>query len=323
MRNELLLLLLAVGIPACAQQDRPASVSLCELEANPSAFNQKLIELHGWISMEFEDFTLHDPNCDDFKNSVWLTFGGDVSDPIIYCCGNHDRPDKYRLRIEGFDIPLEKDETFFRLLPLIKAYRRPAISTKDDEDYPRNYYKVTTTLVGRFFSGEKWVRKDGVEFYRGYGHLGCCTLFAIEKVVSIDRVTSNAKPEDLKCSADFWRGTEDKESLRGSQKAASRAELWRMRQPLRVAREALTDRMLEWNDSKNGTFPKACKLEKWYDQLEKSSQYSASCNWISDDHLDEYQIQLQKHGFLKKTFGSWNDVVWMAAWVQRNSCARE
>jgi hypothetical protein len=44
---------------------------------------------------------------------------------------------------------------------------------------------IRATLVGRFFAGKR------VEFFKdepwgGYGHMGCCTLLAIQQVVSAD-----------------------------------------------------------------------------------------------------------------------------------------
>jgi hypothetical protein len=44
---------------------------------------------------------------------------------------------------------------------------------------------VHATLVGRFFSGEL-IHAPGGTHWGGYGHFGCCSLFAIQQVLSVD-----------------------------------------------------------------------------------------------------------------------------------------
>jgi len=45
---------------------------------------------------------------------------------------------------------------------------------------------VHATIVGRFFSGRSQKLPSDVVIWGGYGHLGCCSLLAIERVVSVD-----------------------------------------------------------------------------------------------------------------------------------------
>src|SRR5580704_11993161 len=41
----------------------PQQVTICELTKDPAAYNQKLIEVTGFVSHGFEDFTFLDPSC--------------------------------------------------------------------------------------------------------------------------------------------------------------------------------------------------------------------------------------------------------------------
>lgn len=45
--------------------------------------------------------------------------------------------------------------------------------------------QVRATLVGRFFAGNPIRVRENV-FWRGYGHLGCCSLLAIQQVLSVE-----------------------------------------------------------------------------------------------------------------------------------------
>lgn len=48
---------------------------------------------------------------------------------------------------------------------------------------------MRATLVGRFFSGEKVTYEDRVR-WGGYGHMGCCSLLAIQQVASVEPQSS-------------------------------------------------------------------------------------------------------------------------------------
>ncbi len=69
-------------LPAFSQNDSPLVVNLCDVEASPSTYNHKRIQVQGTISHEFEDFSIH-ANCPRPKNTVWLMYGGDAPDGVI------------------------------------------------------------------------------------------------------------------------------------------------------------------------------------------------------------------------------------------------
>jgi hypothetical protein len=53
-------------------------VSICALQADPAAYNHKVIEVRGVVSHGFEDFTLSDPRCQR-RSGIWLEYGGRVN----------------------------------------------------------------------------------------------------------------------------------------------------------------------------------------------------------------------------------------------------
>lgn len=147
--------------------EEPVRVTVCELKADPADYNHKLIEVIGFVSHGFEDFRLFDPSCPSWPD-VWLEYGGTKKSGTIYCCGvsnNRTRPQE--LVVEGTAVSLTTDETFDAFDKLIQA-RPDAV--------------IHATLVGRFFAGKDTRLLMG----RGYGHMGCCSLLAIQTVVAVD-----------------------------------------------------------------------------------------------------------------------------------------
>ena len=155
-------------------QRRPATerikVSYCELKKNPVAYNHKLIEVTGFVSKGFENFTLFDPACPSYPE-VWLEYGGTAKSGTIYCCGEtpaRSRPKS--LVVENIPIEMVVDERFKQFDKLVQ--RQPDSV-------------VRATLLGRYFDGEEATFEDRT-WRGGYGHMGCCTLLAIEQVLSVE-----------------------------------------------------------------------------------------------------------------------------------------
>jgi hypothetical protein len=164
----------AWACPAQSQSLQPApearKLTVCELSKDPHAYNRQLIEVTGFISHGFEDFSLQDPECPSWP-WVWLEYGGTVRSGTMYCCGvTADRSRPKELEVEKIAIPLVDDELFRKFDELVQ---RPPDSL------------VHARIVGRFFSGRKMQYPAGT-FWGGYGHMGCCSLLAIERVLSVD-----------------------------------------------------------------------------------------------------------------------------------------
>lgn len=177
---ELFLMLLVFGLPLSAQTEKPSGkniaephdVTYCELSRNPAAYNRQLVRLTAFVTHGFEDFGLADSSCHTQGFSVWVMYGGNAQSNTMYCCpgeaASKTRPEP--LRIDGLEIPLVDDVTFKRFTDLLAK----------EEDTT-----VRLTAIGRFFSGENQT-VNGQTQWRGFGHLGCCSLFVVQRVESFE-----------------------------------------------------------------------------------------------------------------------------------------
>lgn len=247
---EVLITLLVGASPVVAQTigasgndiPKPREVTYCELSRDPAAYNHALVRLTAFVTHGFEDFQVTGPDCPTQHFSVWLMYGGKAESNTLYCCpgeaGRETRSDS--LTVEGVQIPLVNDPTFQQFIELLK--KEPDTS-------------VRSTLVGRFFSGTKETFETGT-FWRGFGHMGCCSLLVIQRVESfephtrtdLDYTAEAGWYEDEGCkwgseqdllhvSVDNWNGAAQKGIA--EQQKADHGQTWAFADPQRVAMESL------------------------------------------------------------------------------------
>lgn len=176
--------MLVIGLASAqsrAQQPEvPLRVSLCEVKAHPENFLHKLVEFTATASHGFEDSMVEDSDCSWPRNGpgVWMEYGGKRSTATMYCCGVSPKPDRPdTLVIDGIQLDLVDDETF-------RAFDK---RLHPNHAKQRSSDTVKATLRGRIFA-----RYEGImgtqqnPKWRGYGHMGCCMLFVVTQVVSIE-----------------------------------------------------------------------------------------------------------------------------------------
>lgn len=164
-----------LGTVVRAEQQEPKADALdvCRIQADPAAYNRKLIEVSGLVGHGFEEFVLSGPKCSGGLH-IWLEYGGSVNSDTVYCCGTTAGAPRGRtVVVEGITLPLVDDALFRRF----DDHVRKSVSS-GEVTFP-------ATLRGHFFSGEKQPAAGG-GFYGGYGHLGCCSLLVIEQVMAVD-----------------------------------------------------------------------------------------------------------------------------------------
>jgi hypothetical protein len=138
-------------------------------------FNHKLVEVHAIASHGFEDSSLVDPSCSESSPYFWFEYGGKVVTGTMYCCGlTNARERTEDLRIEGITIPL-LDDALFRSFD---QKLHPNHSKKNKSD------TVTATVQGILFLAPQKIGENYTQY--GYGHMGCCILFALTRVVAVD-----------------------------------------------------------------------------------------------------------------------------------------
>ena len=97
-------------------ESRPTAktVGLCALQADPAAYNHKMIDIRAVVSHGFEDFTLSDPGCER-RSGIWLEYGGLVNSETEYCCGVKEGTVRgSALVVEGIATRLVDDALFRR-----------------------------------------------------------------------------------------------------------------------------------------------------------------------------------------------------------------
>jgi hypothetical protein len=176
-----------VAISACEEQ--PEKLTACQLKNDPAAYNHKLVELTGFVSHDFEDFTIFDPTCPSWP-AIWLEYGGKAKSGTMYCCGvTADRHRPNEMKVEDIPIPLTDNEEFREFDKMIQPPFRS----------DRHGAVVHATLIGRFFAGRQ-IKYAKETRWGGYGHMGCCSLLAIQEVKSVD--PENRDDLDYGASAD-------------------------------------------------------------------------------------------------------------------------
>jgi hypothetical protein len=89
----------------------------------------------------------------------------------MYCCGvSADRNRPKELVVENIEVPLTTDESF-------DAFDKLILTEQDTV--------IHATLVGRFFAGRETRFQNREVEWRGYGHMGCCSLLGIQQVISV------------------------------------------------------------------------------------------------------------------------------------------
>ena len=187
MRQAFLVALLL----ATRLQAAPA-VSLCDLNADPGAYDHKVIEVTAFVSHGFEDFTLFDPRCSTEFPNVWLEYGGTFASGTIYCCElGSERSRPAPLVVDGVTTSIIVDRNLKKFDALIQR-DPPSI--------------VHATLRGHFFAGRQQERTAGTQF-GGFGHFGLFTLLTIEQVVAVD--ADDLRDVDYRAYADEPDLTDD------------------------------------------------------------------------------------------------------------------
>jgi hypothetical protein len=156
----------ALFLASSASAQEPEKVTLCQLKSDPATFNHHLIEVTTFVSHGVEDFTMFDPTCSSGPD-VWLAYGGTVDSSA----GGRARTSE--LRVENIAIPLVDDPVFREF---DRQLERPPDAT------------ARAVIVGRFFAGRLDAPEQGAA-RRGYGHMGCCSLLAIQQIVAVDPQT--------------------------------------------------------------------------------------------------------------------------------------
>lgn len=175
--------MLAIGLAAAPGREQapetPLRVSLCEVKAHPENYVRKLVEFTATASHGFENSMVEDSRC-KWPNAgpgVWMEYGGKRSTGTMYCCGVSPKPVRSDpLIVDGMRLDLVDDDTFREFDKRL----HPAHSKQQSDT-------VRATLRGRIFARYEGIMGTHQDpMWGGYGHMGCCMLFVVTQVVSVD-----------------------------------------------------------------------------------------------------------------------------------------
>lgn len=269
-------------------------VSVCDLKKSPEKYNHKLVEVTGFFSQGFEDFSISDPECDS-EQLIWLEYGGMAKSGTIYCCNEtiaNTRPKP--LEIENITIPLVEDEKFTKFRDLLSHSNRTGVS-------------ILATVKGRFFSGRKRERPDKT-YFGGFGHMGVYSLLAIQKVIRIDEFRgenlnyllepgfSELEDADKK---EFFRLSDIKERIELQRNADNGERKWSFENPQEVATETLSKHLQI--DEKSIVGMKA------FNKLKNQVAY----NWMQISTGETFIIVVSRPSWLSFYAKNKNKVVWI------------
>lgn len=225
-------------IPAAAQEtsvpeneDSIVNATVCQLESSPKDYDRKQVRVDAYLSARFEGLSLGDPSCadEDYSNqphsdvgphSIWWEYADGAA---------HEG-------VTGY-LPLEDNGPLHHLMELL--YQR-------DGQMPR------AVLIGTFYEAkppEPQTPEHPLSFLRGFGHGGCCHLFVISRVESVETLYSpdldysqgwDARLPNA-CYAFQGTGVPTNAELRAWQKAAiGQTNDWRY-DPIKVAQQELQE----------------------------------------------------------------------------------
>ena len=140
---RVLALMLAAFLQLMSAQERPWSVSPCELLKKPGMYGDTLVSVPGFVLYGPDQFTTHGYDCPDDLGALHLEFGGNPTDP----------KDQFRLpqsRLEAGTVALKKDVDYDTMQRLMK-----------EADASGKTRMLRATLTGRFFSGPAVGTKSG------------------------------------------------------------------------------------------------------------------------------------------------------------------
>jgi hypothetical protein len=297
-------LALVLALPSVSHCQEPVKVTPCQLASDPPTYNQKLIEVTGFVSHGFEDSTIFDPACSSWP-FIWLEYGGTVKSGTMYCCGvsnNRTRPNE--LEVEKIPVPLVSDDQFQEFDTLIQ--RKPDSI-------------VHATIVGRFFAG-KQIYYPKKTFWGGYGHMGCCSLLTIQQVLSVDPhnrldVDYGAAPDQPKMNMGcvYRRLTETltySASIEDEKLADNGDRVWAFDEPQRVASDSLAQ-LLTIDET---------SIQGLKETLKTDGRFVY--DWTSGDKRTSYMVVVSRPYWLSFYSADPKRVAWVVTAAYESSCGK-
>lgn len=135
---------------ALAAQQKPIDTTICAILEHPSAFNNKMVRVHGYVSGNFEYSELGADAC---SNSIWFVYGNGEGPPgLVAYVGGGAWPgaeDAEGRLILPIPVKVAQDSGFRRFEKLMRA--RVKADERSEKENPNSYvfHRVSATFTGR------------------------------------------------------------------------------------------------------------------------------------------------------------------------------
>lgn len=178
---------------ASASQQKPIATTVCAIVENPFAFNNKIVQVHGHFSGNFEYSELSGDGCSD---SIWFVYGNGTGPPSLamYVAGRAQpgAVDSEGKRILPVPVTLVQDSNFRQFETLVRAGARADARPQGTDPSKFIFHQVTATFVGRIDGVTPDVhafhlqqKESAKADYLGFGQMGLFDAqFVLESVES-------------------------------------------------------------------------------------------------------------------------------------------
>jgi hypothetical protein len=190
-------------------QHGPVETTVCKIFDDPSAYNNKLVKLRGYVEASSEYSLLLDESCPG--NQIWFAFADGSSPPQLeaYVKGNGSAGgrDSKGQPVPPMPLHLIRDANYSDLIHYLEiSARGKACADGPPPALPPDCtsFRVTATFTGRVDSVSKRLHQDHLKRSsrdqidgKGFGHMGMfdaqIVVQSVENVVAVDE--SDPNPE--------------------------------------------------------------------------------------------------------------------------------
>ena len=328
----LLIGLAGVSLPAVGQVGPPEisrgpiiDTTVCQLSSSPAEFDHKLIRVNAYLSLGFEEAGMHDPFCQENSSTTQQRSNLEKRDFWVEFADHADHEG-----VKGFP-PLVEDAQL----------RKFSIVLNEREgQMPR------AVLIGTFYAAKapEDTEAGKISFLSGYGHMGCCHLFVVSQVESVETQYSadlDYSPgwntsEPRSCYSQETYSVPADAEIRSWQKVANDGGgLWRL-DPMKVAEEQL-DAMrigrfkdtgwVDWEheipeDPERARYFLAPPDARPTETLVHSSSqsYRKTYEFIAPDRKARLVIEVARPYWLEELAGSSAKVIWAPVAAAKVTC---
>jgi hypothetical protein len=186
-------------------QPGPVETTVCKVLGDPSAYNNRLVKVRGWVSASSEYSLLVDDRCD--TDPMWLAFADGSAPPqleaIVNGTGTAGGRDSKGRQIPPIPVHLVRDANYMQLMHyLALSAKGKACADEPPLAFPPDCttYRVAATFTGRVDGVSNQVHEahrkrssaDQIDG-KGFGHMG---MFDAQIVIqSVENVGAVAEFE--------------------------------------------------------------------------------------------------------------------------------